>query len=317
MPVKWNKQHTCDSLLLAATLCCGTGLLLFSRPVSAAVAQALELCITVLLPSLYPFFVLSALLISSGLVQRLSPKLDKPMRKLFGLPGSCAAAVLLGAIGGYPVGARTVASLYMQGHCSKTDGIAALRFCNNAGPAFLISAIGSGLLHDPRLGLQLYGIHLLCALLIGLLCHRKHEAVKSLNYTSSPVQKHTDFGMILHSVTGSFATFLNVSAFVLIFAVLMCLLEQTPLLDLSTPLWSGLCSGILELTSGAMRLSQAGLSQKALLPAMSFLCGWGGLSVQMQTISLLQEAGLPCRGYLKAKLLHGLVAAMLTYLLCC
>lgn len=323
MPVNWNKQTLRDGLLLAGLSLCGVGLLAWSRPVSAAITQGLNLCVQVLLPSLFPFFVVSALLVSSGAAQRLAPLLEQPMKKLFGLPGSCGAALLLGAVGGYPVGAKTVVSLCRQGLCNRAEGEKALRFCNNAGPAFLISAIGSGLLQDPRIGMKLYGVHLLSALLIGVINRKKSDTVKQFPYTDIFQEDHAPVTQFLQAVSGSFASFLNVCAFVLFFAVLMCLLQQTPLLQLlssalpgGSTLWNGLLSGCLELTSGAALLVKSSLPSKLLLPALSFLCGWGGLSVQFQTISLLQEAALPCWGYLKAKLAQGLLAALLTLLLC-
>ena len=111
MPVFSHKRCLIDSILLLLLAVCGTGLLLWSEAVSAVMVKTVHLCTQVLLPSLFPFFVLSSLLISSGIVQRIAPHLERMTQYLFGLPGSCAAAVLLGAVGGYPVGAKTAASL--------------------------------------------------------------------------------------------------------------------------------------------------------------------------------------------------------------
>ena len=291
--------------------CLGAGLLLYGKPVSAAVAQSLGLCTGVLLPTLFPFFVLSALLTHSCPFKER----NRLTARLFGLPGAMAPALLLGAFGGYPVGARTVCQLYSQGRCTREQAEKALRFCNNAGPAFVLGAVGTGLLGDGRLGLRLWMIHLTSALLIGLFSSRKALSVKSDSITA--ISKKTKVGTagFLQAVTDSMGAFLNVCAFVLIFAVLMCLLEQLPLLSRLPPPWDGLLYGFAELTGGIAKLAAASLPQRVLLPALSFLCGWGGLSVQCQTIDLLHRAGLPCRGYLKAKLLHGCVAAALTLLI--
>ena len=314
MPVSWKKQQLWDFGILCGFLLCGAGLLFYSKPVSAAMTQALNLCFQVLLPSLFPFFVLSALLISSGVVQRLSPVLERPFQRLFGLPGCCSAALLLGAVGGYPVGARTTILLYQQGLCSKKSAENTLRFCNNAGPAFFISALGSGLLGNMRIGMKLYGIHLLSALLIGLLFRNKPINVKLHSCTDIILKKQIGLARFLSTVTESLSAFGNVCAFVLIFAVISCLLQQ--LLPVSNVFWSGLLSGILELTSGTSRLAFSALPSTLLLSVLSFLCGWGGFSVHLQTISILQDSGLSCRNYLKGKLLHGLLAALLTAILC-
>ncbi len=316
MPVNWHKGRLRDGGLLVLLLLCGVGLLVWSRQTAAAVARAVELCLSVLLPSLFPFFVLSELLVGSGVTRRLSTLTAPAMGRLFGLPGSLAPAVLLGMVGGYPVGAKTVAGLYEKGLCSQEAALRALVFCNNAGPAFVISAVGGGLLKDVRLGALLYGLHIISALLMGLLNNDHSATVKLSDITAIPTKKQPLIAVFLRSVTGAFDTFLHVCAFVLLFAVVMSLLGQLPLLAALPPLWQGLLSGCLELTSGTAALAAAALSRKMLMAGLCFLCGWGGCSVQLQTVSLLQEAGLPCGRYLRAKLLHGGFSAALALLLC-
>ena len=322
MPVNYKKQRLQDAFVLCGFLLCGAGLLCYSKAVSAAMTQALALCVQVLLPSLFPFFVLSSMVISTGVIQRLSTRLEKPFQWLFGLPGDFGAALLLGAAGGYPVGAKTIATLYQQGQCSKRDAEKALRFCNNAGPAFLISAVGASLLQDPHAGLNLYAVHVLSALIIGFIYRKNTDHVKYHCITADHMRSTATISLFLRAVTDAFSSFLNVSAFVLIFSVISTMLQQLPLIDSlhclpgGGILWYGLLAGFLELTSGVACLTQGGLPPSILLPALSFLCGWGGCSVQFQTISLLHDAGLSCRQYLKSKLLQGILAALITGMIC-
>ena len=322
MPVNYKKQRLQDAFVLCGFLLCGAGLLCYSKAVSAAMTQALALCVQVLLPSLFPFFVLSSMVISTGVIQRLSTRLEKPFQWLFGLPGDFGAALLLGAAGGYPVGAKTIATLYQQGQCSKRDAEKALRFCNNAGPAFLISAVGASLLQDPHAGLNLYAVHVLSALIIGFIYRKNTDNVKYHCITADHMRSTATISLFLRAVTDAFSSFLNVSAFVLIFSVISTMLQQLPLIDSlhclpgGGILWYGLLAGFLELTSGVACLTQGVLPSSILLPALSFLCGWGGCSVHFQTISLLHDAGLSCRQYLKSKLLQGILAALITGMIC-
>lgn len=324
MTVKWAKRSIQDLLLLAGITVGGFGLLTFSKPVSAATVHALELCINALLPSLFPFLVLSSFLISSGALTPVTSILGRTMHRLFRLPGCCSAAILLGIIGGYPVGARTVSQLYRSQICNKKDAEKVLLFCNNAGPPFFIGVIGANLLNDAALGCRLYFIHLFSAMIIGLAVSVKsrRKATEAINVVVQDPRSPL-LPAVLQAVTGSIPVFLNICAFVLLFAVLLCLLQQSGLLLLFSAqlpgeplLWNGIISGILELTSGADILAGSTLPLQIQLPLLSFLCGWGSLSVQMQTVSILHEADLPAKRYLLAKAIHGGLAAILTVFLC-
>ena len=104
------------------------------QSVSAA-REGVSLCINVILPSLFPFFVVSTLAVELGLIEHAGKLIERFMYPLFHVNGSCAGAFLLGIIGGYPVGARTAISLYRKGQCSRDEAERMLSFCNNSGPA--------------------------------------------------------------------------------------------------------------------------------------------------------------------------------------
>ena len=81
-----------DRLPLLAVLCCFSALLLLPEVSAQAVRDAMLLCVQTLIPSLFPFFVLSSLLIACGASELLSALLSPLMRPLFGLSGVGAAA---------------------------------------------------------------------------------------------------------------------------------------------------------------------------------------------------------------------------------
>ena len=141
-----------DRLPLLAVLCCFSALLLLPEVSAQAARDATLLCAQTLIPSLFPFFVLSSLLIACGASELLSALLSPLMRPLFGLSGAGAAALALGLCGGYPVGARTAAELVENGALSQEEGERLLTFCNNAGPGFLLGVCGAGVFSSSRAG---------------------------------------------------------------------------------------------------------------------------------------------------------------------
>ena len=160
------------ALALAAAF---AALLRFPQEVSAAVTEGLRLSVSVLIPSLVPFFICVNLTSALGLTGVLARVFAPVMRRMFHVSGAGCTAVLCGAAGGYPSGAQCVAALYREGQLSRAEAEYLLLFCNNAGPAFLFGAVGTVLGIGMKGCLLLWGIHLLSALVIGLV-NRPKEA---------------------------------------------------------------------------------------------------------------------------------------------
>lgn len=310
----------------------GGALVLAAAALAAAPGEAAEgakagltLCFNVIIPSLFPFFVLSSLVVDLGLAACLGRAMERLMRPLFRIGGSCAAAVALGFIGGYPVGARTAIQLYQQGLCSKTEAERLLAFCNNSGPAFILGVVGAGVFGDSRIGILLYSTHAAASLLVGLLFRfygrdREH----TVSRCPKPIETVRISTAFTGAVTRSFQSTLGICAFVVFFAVVLHLLSVWGVIPALAallarlgfqPEWAErLAAGLLELSSGVTSLSGGtGLAGRASMAA--FMLGWAGVSVHCQVLSFLVDSGLSARTYLAGKLCHGLIAAGLTWLM--
>ena len=315
-----------DTLVGLALLIATAGLVASPDQAITGAKDGLTLCFNVIVPSLFPFFVLSSLVVDLGLAAYLGRALEGLMRPLFRVSGSCAAAVALGFIGGYPVGARTALQLYQQGLCSKTEAERLLAFCNNSGPAFILGVVGAGIFGDSRVGLLLYLTHALASLIVGLLFrfYGGSEQKRVPKSHPKPIQTVTIPAAFTGAVSRSLQSTLNICAFVVFFAVVLQLLSAygvfaalAQLLSLAgfQPEWAKrLVAGLLELSSGVSSLR--GTAQLAGRVSMAaFMLGWAGLSVHCQVLSFLVDSGLSAKTYLAGKLCHGLIAAGLTWCL--
>ena len=319
---KWVRDALAGLALLIAT----AGLVASPDQAIAGAKDGLMLCFNVIVPSLFPFFVLSSLVVDLGLAAYLGRALEGLMRPLFRVSGSCAAAVALGFIGGYPVGARTALQLYQQGLCSKTEAERLLAFCNNSGPAFILGVVGAGIFGDSRVGLLLYLTHALASLVVGLLFrfYGGSERAHASKSRPKPIQTVTIPAAFTGAVARSLQSTLNICAFVVFFSVVLQLLSAygvfaalAQLLSLVgfQPEWARrLVAGLLELSSGVSSLrGEAQLAGRVSMAA--FMLGWAGLSVHCQVLSFLVDSGLSAKTYLAGKLCHGLIAAGLTWCL--
>lgn len=266
-----------------------------TEPVGQAVREGLALCARSVIPALFPFFVTVSLAVSCGLFDTL--------RRL-GLPMG-AAVFLLGIVGGYPVGGRTIGELCREGQLSRAGAARLLTFCNNAGPSFILSIVGGTVLGSSRGGLALYAIHAVSALAAGGLLGGFRREERSLR--GVPGRDLPPLSAAFVSAVGSGAlAMVNVCAFVVFFLAMAALLRT---------LWPGLpgaALGLLELTGGISALQGDAVG----FCTAAALLGWGGLSVHCQTAAVLEGTGIPVGRYLLAKAVQGALSALLALAVC-
>lgn len=294
----------------------------YSADCADAVRAAIELCFRSAVPSLFPFFAASSLAVSCGMAQSLGNILSPLTRRVFHLPGCGSAALVLGFLGGYPAGARMAAELWRSGICSRSEAEALLSVCNNTGPAFLIGMCGGGLFHSLRAGLFLYAVHICSALLAAVLFRPKARPLP-VAYQQKQPEDIPFFRCLTQSILSAGRSCLMVSAFILFFSVILCLLRLTGMLPALccavAPLFSSLglsdngtlalLTGCAELTQGLAGMTATAGSTVARLTAVSFLCAFGGASVLFQSAAAAE--GLRISHCIRGKCLHAVLAALL------
>ena len=301
-----SKERVRDLLLGLALLCATLALMLYPQPSMEAAKSGLALCYNVIIPSLFPFFVLSSLVVELGLAGYLGRLLEGLMRPLFHVSGACASAFALGFIGGYPVGAKTAISLYENGMCTKTEAERLLAFCNNSNPVFLISVLGVGVFGSVRAGVWLWLIHVLSALLTGLVFRGSEKSASRQELTRRPPFQAVSFAeAFTGAVRSSLAGILSVCAFVVFFYVL-----AQPLTAMGGRLGAVLVAA-LELFSLTPLLTADAFG--FLLAAAA--AGWGGLSVLCQTLAVLEGSGLRLRNCFLGKVVQSAFSLLLAALL--
>lgn len=289
-------------VLMAAVLLITVWLLWEAEALRGAAREGLALCAGSVIPALFPFLAASSLLLKLGFGDALAGPLA-PLMGLYRLPGEAAGALVLGLAGGYPVGARTAAELYAQGALTRDEAERLLTFCNNANPAFLLSGLGLGVLGSVQAGLWLWLIHVLSALVTGLVLARKpgrQGGGRSLPRKSA-ISEGSFPELLVGAVQGALGAILGICAFVELFYVL-----GLPLRRLPAPWGAGL-AGAVELFSASAGLPGGRLG----FVLAAGLAGFGGLSVLCQTAAVLAPQGLSPAPCFRGKLLQGALSAAL------
>ena len=156
----YSKKHIWRTVSAAVILL----LLILDTPTAIQGAtDGIELCIKVVIPSLFPFLIVSAYL-NRALRGSSIPGVHRIASSL-NIPKGGDSLLLLGLIGGYPVGAQLVSQSYDQHQLSRRTGKILLGYCSNAGPAFIFGMAGS-LFTSKSITFLLWGIHVISALFL-------------------------------------------------------------------------------------------------------------------------------------------------------
>ncbi len=285
------------------------------------------MCFSSVIPSLFPFLIASNLIINMKYFDFFGRALYRIMPKCFSINGTLSPALILGFIGGYPVGGATVASVYNSGNCSRKEAESALGFCNNCSPSFILGTVGNAFFHSSKTGFLLLAIHIISAILTGFLFKllfsfspgETKEKRTDLSRTRTPPSFSEGF---TRAVASSLKSILSVSAYIVFFSVFICLFHESRLLLFISSLFSkvfrcdiaiasAFLSGIFEMTSGIFSLPES-INPVTAFALAAFFLGWGGFSVHFQTQSMIFESNLNTGKYYFGKLLHGALSLLLS-----
>lgn len=276
-------------------------LILDTRTAAAGCKAGIELCLQTVIPSLFPFLILSTLLTHT--IAKSPPAMLTPLGKFLRLDRQGAAIFTIGLLGGYPIGAQCIAQAHKQGMLSPSDSKRMLAFCSNAGPAFLF---GMGSLILPTAGLcwLLWAIHILSAIIVGRITPGNCKA------STQSFQNGKSYN-IMATMRDSVQVMAVICGWVVLFRVLIAFLQRWFLWLLPQVLQSMLC-GSLELANGSLLLMEIeNMGTRFVL--FSVILAFGGLCVAMQTASVTHD--LPHSYYFPGKLAQAGISYLLSLLI--
>lgn len=328
------KRNFIPLIFIGFTFC----LLLFSKSNLPAIKSGLNLWANSVVPSLFPFFVATELLMHTNIVNMLGNLLNSYMKPLFNIRGEGAFAFIMGIISGYPVGAKIAANFRKNSILTKEECERLLSFTNNSGPLFIIGTVGILMFRSTTIGIMLFITHLLASISVGIIFRfwkaNKSSTLEINSNTSYKINNKkvtfSNLGEVLaESITSSISTIFLIGGFVVIFSSVISILKASGTLNILSSLFSPLFhtlnidtsfiaplfSGLLEITNGINTISSIACKKLSInIIFTAFLLGFGGISVLLQVLSITSKTDLSIKPYLYGKLLHGILAAFYTYI---
>lgn len=281
-------------------------LIIMPSAVTEGAKRGLMLCCEVIIPSTFVFMVLITFF------SRLCRNMVFKSRRI--------PAFIIGMLAGYPIGAKFIAEETDGGNILENDAMKLICFCVGAGPAFTVTAVGKGIFGSYSAGIILFVSQLFACMLFGVLTFFKARgkySQKALINTQINIAES-----FVSSVKESCTSCLNICGFVVLFSALIFVVKACGVLDLMTNLLlllgfddksaMILSGGFIEVTNGCAAVNEISGS---VLTAVSFIVGFGGLSVAFQISAIAKNCKFSMRKFLLARVIIGIISAVITFIL--
>lgn len=286
--------------------------------VISAVQNAYNIWANNVFPSLFPFFVISSILIGINF-PRVLGEITKPlMNKLFKIKSDTAFIFIMGLLSGSPSNAKYAREMYLNGSITLNDANKILIFTHFSSPIFILGTMTT-FLNNKSIGIYILVIHYITNVIMGLFIRNinpnKDEISKiSLKKVLYEASNSTDniSSIVTKSIVSSINTIIMILGVISISTVLIAIINNS--INLSK-LSECIISGLIEMTNGLRILGTLDISLKLKTTIGIFFISFGGLSVHLQVISIINDTKIKYKYYFLARIIHAFVASALAYLL--
>ena len=306
------------SLFIPFLICLFTILLiLYSNSNIIAVKNGIKLWAFFIVPSMFPFFIATNLLIHTNIIPLLGEFLNKIMRPIFNIPGQGVFPLIMGIISGYPVGAKTVCDLKQSGVITKIEAERLIAYTNNSSPLFIIGTVGISMFHSQKIGVLLFLSHIISCLIVGFIFRFwkfKEKNNKDIIFINNNEISFYNLGEVLSiSIKNSIESIFLIGGFIVFFSIVVSILETSSVLyfcsnllqkifNINSQLSTGIIISLIELTNGLKNIAISNDNSSIII--CSFLLGLGGFSIFMQILSFISKTKISIWTYVLGKLLQ-------------
>ena len=276
-----------------------------------SVNYALNIWVNNLIPTLFPFFIISDILINYNFSSYV-PKIFKDMCKyLFNITDNMIIILILSIISGFPSNARNTRIFYDNGEISLDEANHILIFSHFSNPLFILTTIAVFFFGDKNVGWILLISHYLSNLILGILFRNY------FNHNNKVSKKNTmdvDFGNIfVGAIKKSIDTILLICGIVTVFMLLSSIVINTFNFDSYN---SMIVKGILEITIGIEALSKLGIPMIYKVVLASCFLAFGGFSVHMQVVSQIADTDISYKYFFIGRFYQMILSGLISYSIC-
>ncbi len=273
-----------------------------------SIMYALNIWVNSLIPALFPFFIISDILINYNITAYI-PKIIKSICKyLFKISDSALTIFILSMISGFPSNARNTRNMYNKGLISLEEANHILMFSHFANPVFILTTVGVFFFNSQKMGISLLIIHYLSNFILGV-CIRSN--IPHSNYLKIKNGTNSFGNIFISAIKKAIDTTLTICGILVVFLILSTIIINTFNFTLYNQM---LIKGFSEITIGLEALSKLNLSINYKLIIASMFLAFGGISVHIQVLSQIIDTEIKYHYFLIGRLYQMVIAAFMAFI---
>ncbi len=257
-------------------------LLFNSNIVTHEMRYSLEVFFKVLFPSIFPFFLISNLLIEYDFVNVINKIFDKFTKKIFHSSNSSSFVIIMSMVSGFPSGSKYIKTLCDKKLLSLDEANYLIVFTHFANPLFILT-ITNNIFMDKNIVIYLILSMYLANLIIGIFIRPKKIPINK----ELPSNNYYDFSKALtYSIKDSYNLLLLILGNTCFFFLVTRLITEYLPLDIYM---QTIINGVFDITKGISNIRYLNISDisKAIL-VLSFI-SFGGLNINLQVKSIIAD----------------------------
>lgn len=285
-------------------------LILLNREiVSYTIINSFNIWFNTLVPSMFPMFILSDILINYNFIEYIPNKISNIISKIFNINKTSVLILFISILSGFPGNANALLEAYDLNLISKEEVEHLLLFNHFPNPLFVLQTVGVFYLKDDILGIIILVSIYISNTIIGIIYRRKNHPTK-VNYITNINKSQSFMNVFSNSIKKSINTLLMISGIVTSFLIISTLICHILNFDGIIAMF---IKGILEMTMGLSLLSYLDISNFIKLIIATFIISFGGISIHLQIISILED--ISYFKYLKGRIIGSIISCLISIIL--
>ncbi len=262
-----------------------------SKTVMEGVTSSSLMFILKIFPYLFPSMVIGNLLVKNN-VQLIIPNfIKKIFNKLFNFNNVMTSIFIISIFTGSPSNAVYINECLNSGKLNVNDAQRLLLTTHFINPLFIIGGVGLGVFNSAKAGFLLIFMMLISNLFKAYVLKTKISSTsEKLNLNNEQFTS-----TLTSSIKKSINSCLLIFGIVIMFNVLVSLIKNIFNLNI---ILSTIINGILEMTGGVILLGNLSINPAIKFILAYFFLNFGGLCIQMQTLSMIENKKIRYLKYL-------------------